>query len=343
MTRELPRADLDHVLAHAGEAFESLRGERVLITGGTGFVGIWLVESLAFASRALGLGARALVLTRDPQAFRAKAPHLAADPAVELLEGEVGSVRFPPGDLRGVIHAAAVYGQRAGDRLSRFEADALGARRTLELARERGARYLLASSGAVYGPQPPGLARLEEEHPGAPLSTDPDVGYAHGKRHAELLCALHAREHRVEATIARGFAFVGPWLPLDGNFAIGNFLRDALAGGPIRIDGDGTPRRSYLHAADLAVWLWTIWARGLPGRAYNVGSEHDLSIGELAAEVAAALAPSAEVQIARTPTGVPAARYVPSTRRAREELGLRERIGLRDAIVRTAEWFRRGA
>lgn len=342
MTRELAGADLAHVLAHAREAFETLRGGRVLVTGGTGFFGIWLVETLAFASRSLGLGARALVLSRDPAAFRAKAPHLAADPAVELLAGDLGSVRFPPGDLRGVIHAAADYSPRAGDPLARVEADVLGTRRTLELARERGARYLFTSSGAVYGPQPPELERLEEEHRGAPLPPDPDAAYAHGKRRSELLCTRDAEEHGVEATIARGFAFVGPHLPLDRNFAIGNFLRDALAGGPIRIDGDGTPRRSYLHAADLAVWLWTIWARGLPGRAYNVGSEHDLSIGELAAEVVAAIAPAAELRIAGAPSGAPAARYVPSTRRAREELGLRERIGLRDAIVRTADWCRRG-
>jgi dTDP-glucose 4,6-dehydratase len=149
---------------------------------------------------------------------------------------------------------------------------------------------------------------------------------------------MYARQYGFAAPVARCFAFAGPHLPLDLSFAIGNFVRDALAGGPIRIGGDGTPHRSYLYAADLVVWLWTILLRGESCRIYNVGSDDDLTIAQLAEEVAAIVAP-VQVTIAKKPVpGAPVARYVPSVARARNELGLQVRVPLGQSIQRMAEW-----
>jgi dTDP-glucose 4,6-dehydratase len=335
-------ADLDHVLAHTEGLWDALRGARLFVTGGTGFYGCWLLASFLRALEEFGLKARAVVLTRDPEAFARKAPHLAGHPAIALHRGDVRDFTAPRGPFSHVIHAATESSTALGtdDPLTMFDTIVTGTRLVLELARRGGARrFLLASSGAVYGRQPPALSHLAEDHAGGPDPADPGSAYAEGKRAAELLAVLAHRVWGLEATIARGFAFVGPHLPLDAHFAVGNFIRDGLAGGPIRVSGDGTPYRSYLHAADLMIWLWTILLKGAPGRPYNVGSEEAVSIAELARRCAALC--DTEWHLGKTPApGAPAARYVPATARARSELGLRTRISLDDALARTIRWHR---
>ena len=342
----LPARDLDHVLEHAGSAFESLRGARILITGGTGFFGRWLVESLLHADERLGLGASLVLLSRDPDAFARRAPHLAGSASVTLIGGDVRTFAAPPGPFTHLVHGATdTTGPLNAERPAELlETIIEGTRHTLEIAsRSRVSRVLLLSSGAVYGRQPAALTHVPEDYAGGPDPLDPLQAYAEGKRVAELLGGIHGRDRGLEVVTARAFAFVGPHLPLDAHFAVGNFMRDALAGDPIRVGGDGTPYRSYLHAADLAVWLWTMLVRGRRGRAYNVGSDEAVTIRELADAVARAartIGRSPTVSIARpADPSVPPTRYVPSTRRAQAELGLRTRIALDDALSRTLGWL----
>lgn len=159
------------------------------------------------------------------------------------------------------------------------------------------------------------------------------------KQNAEGACLLAAQKTGLQVKIARGFAFVGPYLPIDAHYAIGNFIRDGLQGGPIQVLGDGTPLRSYLYAADLAIWLWTILIRGTSGRAYNVGSDQAVSIAEVANKVSEYT--KTIVQLASRPrTDVPPDRYVPSTARAEKELGLKAWVSLEDGIARTIDWHR---
>jgi nucleoside-diphosphate-sugar epimerase len=342
--------DIARLLARTPSLWEPLRGASLFISGGTGFFGIWLLEAALAANRERSLGCRVMVLSRDPARFAAKAPHLAADPALSFVEGDVRSFRFPEGPVTHVIHAAtaASASLNADDPQAMFDVCLDGTRRMLALAQEkRSQRFLFTSSGAIYGRQPPELTHMPEDFRGGPDPLDIRSAYAEGKRAAELLCAMAACPSSaggagLHVSIARCFAFVGPHLPLDVHFAIGNFIRDCIAGGPIRIGGDGTPFRSYLYAADLAEWLFTILLRGEAGRAYNVGSEEAISIRDLAsrvADVAALVWPERgrpEIVMAKQPEpGAPAERYVPSCGRARSELGLEPATSLDDAINRT--------
>jgi nucleoside-diphosphate-sugar epimerase len=130
-------------------------------------------------------------------------------------------------------------------------------------------------------------------------------------------------------------------LPLNGHYAAGNFIRDAIEGHEITVTGDGTQVRSFLYLADLAWWLWVILVNGIPGRAYNVGSDAPVTIGEFAQRVSDTTLPPVPVNILQNPKeGLLAQGQVPSVKRAKEELGLRTRISLTESICRTISWYK---
>ena len=342
-SRRIHADDLDAVLTATAPLWEEMRNCQVFITGGTGFFGCWLLETFCHINRVLALNARAAVLTRSPAAFAAKAPHLAFDPNVILLSGDVRSFPLPPGAFRFVIHAAteASARQAAEAPLDMLTTILAGTQRVLEFAASHGtSRFLLTSSGAVYGGQPSNITHLSESYTGAPDPLNAVNVYAEGKRASELMCALFHKTAGIECAIARCWAFCGPHLPLDAHFAIGNFIGDALAGRPIRIAGDGTARRSYLYGSDLAIWLWTMLFRAPPLVPINVGSSSDVSILELAQAVASVLNPRADIQIAaQSLPGAAPSRYVPCVERAQQLLGLKETVKLHETIDRTGAWY----
>jgi nucleoside-diphosphate-sugar epimerase len=341
--KRLSATDLELVLNGTKSLWEGMRNQRIFFTGGTGFFGCWLVESFAHINRTLNLNAHATILTRNPDSFTAKCPHLVADPAITLLVGDVRDFSFPEGDFPFVIHAAteASARQAAEAPVDMLTTILAGTQRTLEFAASHGtSRFLLTSSGAIYGKQPAAITHLPESYAGAPDPLDPASVYAEGKRTSELMCALYHKTFGFECAIARCWAFCGPHLPLDTHFAIGNFIGDALAGRSIQIKGDGTSRRSYLYGADLAIWLWTMLFRAPSLVPINVGSAREVSILELAQAVAKTLNPHIVINVACQPSpGSVPLRYVPSVDRAKQLLGLEETVSLEESILRTAAWY----
>lgn len=333
--------DLEHFLEKTRSFWETLGGKRFFVTGGSGFVGRWLLETILYANARMDLSLSVGTMTRDANAFRASIPHLVNDSALMIYQGGFPFLQDLNGEFDFVVHAAAdthVDPERADEILASMLD---GTRIALDFAERVGARdFLLTSSGAAYGRQPPEITHLSEDYPGRPDTKDPSSAYGEGKRLAELMCVRSFEQAGIRTKIARLFAFIGPHLALDRQYAAGNFIRDALRGDTIRIAGDGTDVRSYLYAADMAIWLWTILFRGEPGRIYNVGSDQEISIQQLAELVARTAGSRAPISIAKVPPpGQLPARYVPSTLRAQTELHLQEWVPTAESIKRTVEWL----
>lgn len=336
------REDLELIINQTPTVWDSLRNQHVFITGGTGFVGCWLLEALLWANEQLNLQLTLSVLSRNPIAFIAKAPHLATHNIVRLIEGDVTNLQAIHGRFDIVIHAATDVVSTNSNPVATFEQIVAGTKETLALAQRcQTKRYLLTSSGAVYGRQPEHLTHLPEDYAGAPALLDTSSAYGQGKRVSEWLTACQGNQ-QFNVAIARCFALIGPYLPLDAQFAAGNFIRDSLENKTIAVNGDGTSCRSYLYAADMVIWLLRILFSNdsaNPTACYNLGSTESISIKELAETISQIIYRENRVTIAKQPTAnSPIQRYVPDTSKAQQELGLNQYTDLHSAIRKTIAW-----
>jgi dTDP-glucose 4,6-dehydratase len=316
---------------------------QLLLTGGTGFFGRALLRHwLSEAGNGQSIPEITL-LTRSCDSFLNQYPEFSGLPWLHFIQGDILCPESLPREysFSHVLHAAAdsTLGPNLQP-LQRFEQIVEGTRNMLDFALNCGAkRFLLTSSGAVYGAQPCDMERIPEHYNGIPDPLNPRNAYGIAKRTAEHLCALYQDTYGIEGIIARCFAFVGQDLPLNVHFAIGNFIRDALWHDAINVAGNGMPVRSYLDQQDLAIWLLTLLEKGQAGAAYNVGSDEAVTIAELAYLVRDTLAPNKPVYI----QGQPGAdhnnrnRYVPDVAKIKGELGLQVSVSLVEAIKRTAE------
>jgi nucleoside-diphosphate-sugar epimerase len=334
-------ADLAYINKNLSRVLTPFRRVNIFLTGGTGFIGKWLLESFISVNRQFDLDSSITVLTRDYNRFKNSYPLLANSSELRFVEGDVRDFNYPEGKFDYLIHAATEADAlvNVSDPLRMSDVICIGTKRILDFAKEIGIkRILFISSGAVYGIQPDYLMNISEDYLGGPDQLKEDSSYSESKRMAEFLCSAYARKFGIHVSIARCFAFIGPYLNLDIHFAAGNFIKNALNNEDIIIHGDGKPLRSYMYASDLAIWLWTILLNGRNGEAYNVGSGKAISIYELAKTVVQVV-PGIKIKVLNQSR--PTDRnfnYVPSVSKAISEFGLSENISIEDAVYRTIEF-----
>mgnify|MGYP001423312762 CR=1 FL=1 len=324
--------DCDFILQKSPVDWQLLRNSNILLTGGTGYYGKWFLASFLHINKTLQLHANLYVVSRSPENFFKNYTVFQEHKDLTFIKGDVRTFSFPKGEFNYVIHAATEVAttQERDAPEEMLSVSEHGTKHVLDFAKEAGVKkLLLTSSGAIYGPQPPELEFMPETYKGKPTTV-----YGKAKKISEDMCLASD----VNCSIARCYASVGPWLRLDAQYAIGNFILNVLKNEPIIIKSDGRPYRSYLYTADLISWLWTILINGKTGEPYNVGSEHAVSILELAQITLYSINKNLSVKVLGIPNlSVPAPRYVPSTYKAHQELLLNQSRTLTESISRTIQ------
>jgi nucleoside-diphosphate-sugar epimerase len=315
----------------------NLSGRKLFITGGTGFLGRSLLDYLIESEAFFGSNFHTTVLSRNPDSFLERYPVYAGHLWLSFVKGDLLHLPLTGGDFTDIIHGAADT-HSDGDPIAWFDQIVEGTRRILDFGCASGVeRLLLMSSGAVYGKTMFDIVELEECITQAPLPNDAKAVYAHGKRMAETLCTLYNENRDMGCVIARCFTVLSEHVPLGGQYAAGNFLRDALDPlcDSIFVKSDGSSIRSYLDGRDMAHWTFTLLRSGIAGEAYNMGSDQGISIRELAESIVQLVAPKKTVLIGDTSGRSEKSSYLPSITKTKA-LGLSVETNLDESILKAS-------
>lgn len=337
--------DVQSILSHVGPRCHALSGKRLLVTGGTGFIGSYLLETLAYLNdRVLAEPCALSVVTRDIGRVANRLPQLRQRHDFTFIESDIRKFRSASGSWDYVIHGAASADARVflEDPSEIMDIIAEGTKVVLNEAASGVESFLFISSGAVYGQQPCEYARLPEDYLGGPDLRHWRSCYGEAKRYAEMLCQASSEKRKLPVTIARVFAVLGPYQETHSTSAVIDFIRQALRGDTITIKDSGETERSYCYVADAVSGLLTLLLQPSPGEVFNVGSDMEsVSFTELAHRVSRCLGKDVKVVVeGSSASGVLGSRYAPDVARLHAKVGFRPTTGLDEALTRTISWMK---
>ena len=335
--------DLGFICSNCLPELKSISNKSILITGGSGFFGKWFIESIAFANVNFSLNILLTVVTRDKSIFLLNNPKFISFNFLTVVAGNILEKQKIKGDFDYLLHMATTTAHETfSGELDESKVNILevGTENIIDFAvKNKIAKILFTSSGVIYG-QNNKMYLMEQDFDNT-LSVKENSGLAQGKILAETIITNRCRSHNINYKIARCFSFVGPYLPLDIHYAIGNFINDARKNRSIVLRSEGKSVRSYLYIADTIIWLLKLLVSDEEG-VFNVGSERQISIYDLAHKVRDLISPSSDVVIERkdlTEGNFTRDTYIPSASKIKASLGVEEWTTLEDSILKTAKFI----
>ncbi len=330
------RFEVDHLINVSKININLFHGKRILITGGTGFFGIWILFFLVRIKDKLNGKLELTVISRDPDQFIKKNIGIIDFKKVSFIRGDIKKVKIAGSKYTHLLHMASTSANEtfSGEcQIKKIELLYEGTRNILEQCNGEIESVLFTSSGVAYGVNNNELISESDFSGINTLLESSALGL--GKTIAEYLVAYYAESFNYNFSIARCFSFAGPYLPLNIHYAFGNFIRNAKNSEPIVINGDGKSIRSYLYVGDACAWLLRMLIEP-KNNIYNVGSQISINIlqlAELILHVGNIKAPIIIKAIENKDANFERLSYVPSTKKIRDAYpGLKEWTTTRDII-----------
>jgi nucleoside-diphosphate-sugar epimerase len=296
------REDMDGIVA-ANLPWQQLRNKKIIVAGGGGFLGSYLVKALLTANAALDLNLTVTCLTRNVDNVVHRFASWQNDSALKFFEHDI--VQALPPELAPahiVVHTASQATPRhyEEDPVGTLLANSVGTRNLLDYAiRSESKKFLFFSSGAVYGTLQDNSQEVPETEYGPIDPLDMRACYSESKRIAETMCVAWSHQYGLDTSIVRPAHTYGPGLAANDGRSFADFIADAVAGRNIKLKSNGSARRVFCYVADATLGFLTVMFHGDDRKAYNVANPmQEVSIGELA-EIVAALAPHPGVRVER--------------------------------------------
>ncbi len=318
----------------------SRESEMVLVTGGAGFIGSHLCDAL------IERGYKVICVDNFITGSRENIEHLLDDEKFELVEHDItvpfSSLIPTPSSLKCIFHLASPASpvDYSAFSIETLIVNSLGTYNVLEVAREGGAKVLLASTSEVYGD--PKVSPQSEDYWGNVNPVGPRACYDEAKRFAEALTVAYHRRYGLDVVIVRIFNTFGPRMRGKDGRVVPNFIQQALSNKPLTVYGDGSQTRSFCYIDDLIDGLLkAMFSKGTTGEIINLGNPNEMTILSLAEHIKEMCKSSSEMVFLPLPEDDPLQRR-PDISRAERLLGWKPKISLDEGLTRTIEWFLKG-
>jgi dTDP-glucose 4,6-dehydratase len=320
---------------------EGIKGSTVCISGGAGFVGTWLSNTIHYLNENHGFQTKVFIFDRDVEKIQKNCPHLLNSKFFEFKRSDTRYLVELPREVNYIIHAAGSPDAR--EHLSHpvdvMSTIANGTEAVLR-ASERLSdlrMFLNLSSSLVYGSFSEATKRTKENDS---YNLGSSNFYSEAKRYSEVMTDAFRQQLRLPVSTMRPFGFMGPYQSLSGPWAVNNFINDAIQGNAIKILGDGSTVRSLLYGSDVAFWILKTLINSESGSKFNLGSPEEVSLKDLAHKVQTSLTLNKEIMFYAGSASAGKTSYmVPDTELVQKKFNLKITVPLDMAIKRTIEWY----